>query len=98
MRQEHEELREKKKELKELSGLLQEEIRKTLKIFKEKFNEISEFILLVLREHIFKENNILYPMALEVIQEKEVWQKMKENCDKIGYCCFTPKNYSLNKR
>ncbi len=39
-----------------------------------------------------KENEILYPMALEVIKEKEIWQKMKVTADKIGYCCFTPEN------
>jgi len=38
-----------------------------------------------------EENNILYPMALEAIKEENVWQEMKSKCDKIGYCCFTPK-------
>jgi len=87
MRQEHQELRAKKEELKALSELSKEQFQKKLK----KFKEISEFILSVLREHIFKENNILFPMAFEVIKEKEVWQKIKKECDKIGYCCFTPK-------
>ena len=45
---------------------------------------------MTLRDHIFKENNILYPTALEVIKENSVWKKMKDDCDKIGYCCFTP--------
>ena len=87
MRQEHQELRAKKEELKALSELSKGQFKKRLK----KFKETSEFILSVLREHIFKENNILYPMAFEVIKEKEVWQKIKKECDKIGYCCFTPK-------
>jgi hypothetical protein len=30
-------------------------------------------------------------MALEVIKEKEVWQRIKKECDRIGYCCFMPK-------
>ena len=42
------------------------------------------------RDHIFKENNILYPTSLEVIQDADTWQKLKDACDKIGYCCFTP--------
>jgi len=45
----------------------------------------------MLREHISKENDILYPISLEVIPEEIVWQNMKKECDKIGYCCFTPK-------
>jgi hypothetical protein len=91
MRREHEELRKEKKKLKELSELSEKEIKKCFRKFREKFNKISEFILSVLREHIFKENNILYPMAFEVIKEKEIWQRIKKECDKIGYCCFTPK-------
>ena len=37
------------------------------------------------------ENDILYPLSLEVIPEEVVWQEMKKECDEIGYCCFTPK-------
>ncbi len=45
---------------------------------------------MTLRDHIFKENNILYPMAVQVILEPEKWADMKLKCDEIGYCCFTP--------
>lgn len=87
MRLEHNELKKKKRELKEISESFNNENFLTLK---EKLNQTSQFIISLLREHIFKENNILYPMALEVIKEEKVWQKMKKDCDKIGYCCFTP--------
>ena len=50
----------------------------------------SAFIANNLPNHIDKEDNILYPMALRVIGENE-WKSMKKKCDKIGYCCFTPK-------
>ena len=50
----------------------------------------SAFISNNLPNHIDKEDNILYPMALRVIGEDE-WKSMKKKCDKIGYCCFTPK-------
>lgn len=40
-----------------------------------------------LREHIHKENNVLYPMALGVIREDDVWADMKRRSDEIGYCC-----------
>jgi DUF438 domain-containing protein len=43
-----------------------------------------------LRDHIFKENNVLYPAALEVIEDESVWTRLKQECDKIGYCCFKP--------
>ena len=53
-------------------------------------NELAGFIVPTLREHIYKENNILYPAALQVIEDDRVWQKLKDECDSIGYCCFTP--------
>jgi len=58
--------------------------------FKEKLDEAAKYIVFHLRDHIFKENYILYPTAMESISEKEIWKKMKDDCDKIGYCTFTP--------
>lgn len=88
MRIEHEDLRRRKKELKELVEKAYE-----LKFvdFKKKLDVISKFIIFNLRDHIFKENNILYPIALETIRDDDVWKKMDAECDKIGYCSFTPK-------
>lgn len=88
MRMEHQELRQYKKELKELAETIQS---LDSDAFRKRLEEIAHFIIPILRDHIFKENNILYPMALEAIPEDTVWQEMKLKCDKIGYCCFTPK-------
>jgi len=87
MRIEHNEIRPKKKELKELASSVQ---NLDFNIFKEKLDDVSNFIIATLSEHIYKENNILYPMAAETINDDEIWKQMKERCDKIGYCCFTP--------
>lgn len=59
--------------------------------FKEELNNNVKFIILILRDHIFKENHILYPTAKEVIP-KDRWEEIRKNSDKIGYCSFTPKN------
>lgn len=85
MRQEHEELRAKKKELKDLV-----ENTAQAESFNNRLQEISGYLVPVLKDHIDKENNILYPLAFEIIKEKSVWTDMKNRCDKIGYCCFTP--------
>lgn len=87
MRVEHEELRARKKKLKELAegaggGNFAD--------FKKQLDTQAEFIVMTLRDHIFKENNILYPTALQVISDEKQWDEMKKACDKIGYCCFTP--------
>lgn len=58
--------------------------------FKNRLNASSKLLIMTLRDHIFKENNILYPTSLDVIKDSKTWQVLKEACDKIGYCCFTP--------
>jgi hypothetical protein len=43
----------------------------------------------MLSGHFYKENNILFPAALEVIGESE-WPEIRRQFDELGYCCFTP--------
>ena len=40
----------------------------------------------MLRDHIHKENEVLYPMALSVI-EAGAWEQLNRQADKIGACC-----------
>jgi len=87
MREEHRQLRPRKRELKKLVEAVD---RHDFADFKRRLNELASFIVPTLREHIYKENNILYPAALQVIDDDRVWQKLKDECDGIGYCCFTP--------
>ena len=58
--------------------------------FKHHAVELAQSIVTELREHIIKENSILYPAALDAISDDEVWREMRRQCDEIGYCCFTP--------
>jgi hypothetical protein len=87
MRMEHEDLRNRKRTLKKLA-LSSQEI--DFKLFQKQLDTVAKLLIMTLRDHIFKENNILYPTALQVISDPEVWQQMKQECDLIGYCCFTP--------
>jgi DUF438 domain-containing protein len=88
MRMEHEDLKVKKELLKRTA---EEASKLEFNEFKGKVDETSKYIIFNLRDHIFKENYILYPTAIESIKEKETWEDMKTRCDKIGYCGFTPK-------
>lgn len=88
MRMEHEDLRSKKKFLKVVA---EEASNSNFIEFKAKVDDTSKYIIFNLRDHIFKENYILYPTAIEAIKGKETWQDMKKRCDEIGYCGFTPK-------
>ncbi|MEK7432953.1 MAG: hemerythrin domain-containing protein [Cyanobacteriota bacterium] len=52
---------------------------------KRDINFAIEQLVLDLEEHIYKENNILYSMAVNLFFDKKEWEKMKYECDKIGY-------------
>ncbi|NFI03749.1 DUF438 domain-containing protein [Clostridium botulinum] len=88
MRMEHDDLRAKKKFLKQTA---EEVYQLEFNEFKEKVDDTAKYIVFNLRDHIFKENYILYPTAIETIKGKEIWKDMKKKCDEIGYCGFTPK-------
>lgn len=87
MRMEHEDLKTKKKFLKLTA---EQASQLNFNEFKEKVDETAKYIIFNMRDHIFKENYILYPTAIESIKGKEIWQDMKIRCDEIGYCGFTP--------
>lgn len=57
--------------------------------FKEELSSHAEYVVVTLRDHIFKENNILYPTAKDVIEEGK-WDEIKSKSNEIGYCSFTP--------
>jgi len=88
MREEHRDIKPKEKELYKLACECE---KLSYQNFIKKAKEIIEFLAEELPNHIYKEDNILYPMAIELIKEKDRWEKIKKDCDKIGYCCFTPK-------
>ncbi len=87
MRMEHVELRRRKEELMELA-----ESGETMNFetFKRRLDAAVRFLVPMLRDHIFKEDNILYPTALQVITDGEEWRDIAVECDRIGHCCFTP--------
>lgn len=86
MRMEHEDLRKRKKELKELvDGCGKIDYGRLAS----KLKEIGGYLVRVLNDHIYKENNILYPTALNVVEGGK-WSEIKKKFDEIGYCCFTP--------
>lgn len=48
-----------------------------------------EFVIREVSEMIFKEENILFPMALQHLTEDE-WVKIAHESDEIGYCLTSP--------
>ncbi|GIM28896.1 histidine kinase [Clostridium polyendosporum] len=87
MRMEHEDLRSRKHSIKELASKVK---KMDFSDFKEQLNDAAKYVVFNLRDHIFKENHILYPTAIDSITEGDLWDEMKVKCDEIGYCPFTP--------
>ena len=87
-RLDHVEFRAKKRELYQLSHNPRDY---DFSEFKEKVIKLGEYISSELESHIFKEDNILYQIGIQVLSPDE-WADVKKECDKIGYCCFTPED------
>ncbi|MBI2252666.1 MAG: DUF438 domain-containing protein [Armatimonadetes bacterium] len=86
MKLDHIEFKKRKQELYKFAHKSKEY---NFKEFKKNVIELGEYLAKELASHIFKEDNILYQIALQVLS-KEEWEEVKKTCDKIGYCCFTP--------
>lgn len=92
----HEEFWPIKERIQELANLAQAAVsehnsadRPSFSEFKGELLEIGPKLVEGLKDHIFKEDTIIYQMALNAVTERE-WKEIKQRCDMIGYCCFTP--------
>ena len=83
---EHNQIREIKKRLRALIADFRPE---GFEGFKQALWEESNELVNKLYNHFYKENNILFPVALSAITEQE-WGEIQEEFDSIGYCSFTP--------
>jgi len=86
MKLDHDEFRKRKQELFKLASNHSDY---DFNDFKNRVLNAGAYLVKELDSHIFKEDNILYQIALQVLSEEE-WQEIKRENDKIGYCCFTP--------
>lgn len=87
MRMEHDMLREKKHLIR---GLALKVSEMDFQEFKNQLDEAVKYLVFNLRDHIYKENHILYPSSIDTLNDDNLWVEMKRACDKIGYCSFTP--------
>jgi PAS domain S-box-containing protein len=91
---EHNELKEKKKQL---LKLLETRDKLVFKDFVIELGRVGGYITEALSSHIYKEDHILYPAALQTITAEE-WQEIREQCDELGYCYFTPKHMKAEQQ
>lgn len=57
----------------------------------------ADAVIASIEEMIFKEENILFPMALDTLNEDE-WLKTAQESAEIGYCLYEPKKEWKPKR
>jgi len=62
--------------------------------FKVRLLSITDKLYPLMKEHLFQEDNILYPIAIDVL-DSDVWDKIKALCDEIGYCGVHTSFYQL---
>jgi len=83
---EHDKIREAKRQI---NGLVKDYDGAHFEEFKTKLGEAAKALSDMLPNHFYKENNILFPTALRVVDAAE-WPSIRTESDEIGYCCFTP--------
>ncbi|MEO0114837.1 MAG: DUF438 domain-containing protein [candidate division WOR-3 bacterium] len=91
---EHDKIREIKKGLYRLVNSYQEA---NFQNFVAQLTEIGINLTEMLFSHFTKENNILFPTALRVIENDE-WQIIQQEFAEIGYCCFTPQSAKITEK
>ncbi|MEE9116271.1 MAG: DUF438 domain-containing protein [Thermoplasmata archaeon] len=74
---------------KEFYGIYDERENKDFHEFAKELDEISCALAETLANHFSKENNILFPASMQVIEDDE-WPEITKEFNDIGYCCFTP--------
>jgi len=84
---EHNKIKEMKKKLYNLFDTRQNMV---FQGFAKQLDEAALSLAEMLSDHFYKENKILFPTALNVVEASE-WKEIRRQFDEIGYCGFTPK-------
>lgn len=82
---------EQRKEIKEAIRTLEDRETLGFEEFKGKLLSHLKNLTGLIPDHFYKEENILFPMALELIGDAE-WNDIKASMDDLGYCYFTPED------
>ena len=63
---------------------------KDFKTFQKKLADLAAELAESLMAHFMKENTVLFPMALQVVEAGD-WPEARRQFDELGYCPFTPR-------
>ncbi|NQT34097.1 DUF438 domain-containing protein [bacterium] len=85
---EHDQIREVDKNL---YNLMDNREETAITEFSTKLGSLARTLSELLSSHYYKENNVLFPMAMQALTDDE-WQETTRQFAEIGYCCFSPKS------
>lgn len=54
--------------------------------FKARLTNTVHYLCPMMREHLFHEDKVLFPLAVAMIEDEKIWNKLKSVCRDIGYC------------
>lgn len=55
-------------------------------VFKTRLAGTVRFLCPMMREHLFHEDKVLFPLAVAMVSDKKFWHHLKRVCSEIGYC------------
>ena len=54
--------------------------------FKTKLMSTVHYLCPLLREHLFHEDRILFPLVVSTMNDEKIWERLRQVCNEIGYC------------
>jgi len=54
--------------------------------FKTKLMSTVRYLCPLLREHLYHEDRVLFPLAISTMDDEKLWQHLRHVCNEIGYC------------
>lgn len=54
--------------------------------FKTRLLATVRYLCPLLREHLFHEDRVLFPLAISMTNDDSIWEQLRHTCNEIGYC------------
>jgi len=54
--------------------------------FKTRLLSTVRYLCPLLREHLFHEDRVLFPLAVSITDDNNLWERLRQICNEIGYC------------
>lgn len=58
--------------------------------FKNRLMSTVRYLCPLLREHLFHEDRVLFPLAVSLVDDNRVWERLRQICNEIDYCGIHP--------